>query len=143
MPLPPYLPYPKFLLELPLSETARLVYCLILSRILLSQHNGWLDKAGRVYCRYPVLALAADCRKSKSSVTAALRDLEDQGLLLRRRGGAGYANMLSLRLPENWPSDDRKTGPQTTGKPAPNYNTNKITNYKNKKPYYDFSGDSL
>ena len=99
--LPPFLPYPRFLLELPLSETARLVYCLILARILTSQKNGWVDEKGRVYCRYPVLSLAEHCHKSKTTVTVALKDLESQGLLLRRRGGAGYANMLSLRLPEN------------------------------------------
>lgn len=149
--LPPFLPYPRFLLELPLSETARLVYCLILSRLLTSQKNGWVDEQGRVYCRYPILTLAEHSHRSKTTVTAALKDLESQGLLLRRRAGAGYANMLSLRLPENRPSDDRKSGHQTAGKPATSY-TNKNTtsnttntgfSYFNKLSNYEYTGESL
>lgn len=149
--LPPFLPYPRFLLELPLSETARLVYCLILARILTSQKNGWVDEKGRVYCRYPVLSLAEHCHKSKTTVTVALKDLESQGLLLRRRGGAGYANMLSLRLPENSPSEEQKTVPQRSGKPSPSY-TNKNTtsnttnidfSYLSKFSDYHYRGDSL
>lgn len=137
-PLPPFLPYPRFLLEIPISETARLVYALILSRIHLSQSNGWVDAEGRVYCRYPIKALAADCHKSKSTIVTALADLENQDLLFRRRGGAGYANMLYLRTPVITTSDVQKTTPQKPGKPAPN-NKNK----KNPILNYDYGGDSL
>lgn len=76
--LPPYLPYPRFLLGFPLNETARLVYSLILSRIHLSQANGWED-AGRVFCRYTIRELMADTGKCKSTITTALADLEKQG----------------------------------------------------------------
>lgn len=137
-PLPPFLPYPRFLLEIPISETARLVYALILSRIHLSQSNGWVDAEGRVYCRYPIKTLAADCNKSKSTIIAALADLENQNLLFRRRGGAGYANMLYLRTPVITTSDTRKTAPQQTGKPDPNKK-----NKKNPILDCDYKGDSL
>ena len=141
-PLPPFLPYPRFLLEIPISETARLVYALILSRIHLSQSNGWVDTEDRVYCRYPIKALAADCHKSKSTIVAALADLEKQDLLFRRRGGAGYANMLYLRAPVITTSDAQKTTPQNPKKPTPN---NKRTHKKNQNtiPDYDYGGDSL
>lgn len=168
--LPPFLPYPRFLLELPLSETARLVYCVLLSRILVSQHNGWVDDAGRVYCRYPILSLAKDCSRGKSAILTAVAALEKQGLLTRQKGGAGRANTLFLRVPENGTPevpetapqtsgnanlrgpesrtpDLRKTAPQRSGKRHPNYTTNyttnKTTNYKNRKPDYDYIGDSL
>lgn len=137
-PLPPFLPYPRFLLEIPISETARLVYALLLSRIHLSQSNGWVDEAGRVYCRYPIKTLAADCHKSKSTIVTALADLEKQDLLFRRRGGAGYANMRYLRVPIITTSDAQKTTPQKTGKPAPNKK-----NKKNPILNYDYGGDSL
>ena len=137
-PLPPFLPYPRFLLEIPISETARLVYALILSRIHLSQRNGWVDAEGRVYCRYPIKTLAADCHKSKSTIITALADLENQNLLFRRRGGAGYANMLYLRAPVITTSDEQKTTPQKTGKPAPNKKSK-----KNPILDYDYGGDSL
>lgn len=134
--LPPYLPYPRFLLTLPLSETAKLVYTLILSRIHLSQSNGWADEDGRVYCRYPIMTLAADCYKSKSTIVTALADLEKQGLLFRRRGGAGYANKLYLKLPDICTSEGQKTEQLRSGK---------LVSSKSKKdtPNYDYIGDSL
>ena len=39
--LPPYLPYPRFLSEMNLTLTAKLVYSLLLDRTTLSQKNGW------------------------------------------------------------------------------------------------------
>lgn len=117
--LPPFLPYPRFLLELPLSRTAQLVYCLILSRIQLSQSNGWVDDSGRVYCRYPILSLAEDAHLGKTAVAAALKDLETQGLLIRNRGGPGYANRLSLRIPEPCTSGIREGKPLTSGNANP------------------------
>ena len=141
-PLPAYIPFPRFLLQLPISETARLVYALILSRIHLSQLNEWVDAEGRVYCRYPIKTLAADCHKSKSTIITALADLESQNLLFRRRGGAGYANMLYLRAPVIATSDEQKTTPQSPRKSTPN---NKNTHKKNQNtiPDYDDGGDSL
>lgn len=141
-PLPPFLPYPQFLLEIPVSETAKLVYVLILSRIKLSQANNWTDSSGYVYCRYTIQNLMADTGKSKSTIVTALDDLEGQNLLFRRRGGAGYANMLYLRVPEITTSDAQKTTPQRSGKPAPNYKT-KNKNHKNTIPDYGYGGDSL
>ena len=47
--LPPYLPYPRFLLQADLTQTAKLLYALLLDRATLSQANGWLDEGGRRY----------------------------------------------------------------------------------------------
>lgn len=44
--LPPYFPYPQFLMDMPLSHTAALTYALLLDRAHLSQLNGWTDEAG-------------------------------------------------------------------------------------------------
>ena len=38
--LPPYLPYPRFLLKMDISQTAKLLYALLLDRTTLSQRNG-------------------------------------------------------------------------------------------------------
>lgn len=138
--LPPYIPYARFLLKYPLSETARLVYSLILHRITLSQANSWMDADSRVYCRYPIKSLVEDSGKSKTTVLNALNELESQGLLTRHRAGAGYANRLYLRLPENGTSDDRVSVPQRSGKRYPNKYTNNITN---KQLNYTYTGDSL
>ena len=134
--LPPYLPYARFLLNLPLSETARLVYCLLLSRIQLSQVNGWIDEEKRIYCRYTVQSLMEDTGKCKSTIVSALNDLEAAGLLTRHRCGAGYANRLYLRLTENCTTEVQKTKPQRYRKSDPNKYNNKIINY-------EYTGDSL
>lgn len=137
--LPSYIPYAKFLLLYPLSETARVVYSLILSRISLAQSNGWVDEEDRVYCRYTIRSLMEDTGKSKSTIVTALSDLESNGLITRQRGGAGYANRLYLRLPVIRPSEDRKTAPQWSEKPA----SNKYNNKNNKPINYEYKGDSL
>jgi hypothetical protein len=59
-PLPAYFPYPKFLLQMSLSHTARLTYVLLLDRMTLSQKNGWVDVQGRAYVLYPLAGLAED-----------------------------------------------------------------------------------
>lgn len=135
-PLPPYIPYARFLLDFPLNETARLVYSLILSRISLSQSNGWVNKEGWVYCRYTLQDLMADTQKCRTSIVNALADLESNGLVTRRRCGAGYANQLYLRLPDSCTSECQKTVPQSIRKAAPNKYNNKIRNY-------EYTGDSL
>lgn len=134
--LPPYIPYAKFLLDIPLSETARLVYSLILSRLNLSRSNGWVDAENRIYCRYTVQSLMEETGKSKTTIHGALKDLETHGLIHRRRCGAGCANHLYLRLPENCTSEVRNSVHKRSGKPNPNKYNNKIINY-------EYTGDSL
>lgn len=143
--LPAYMPFPLFLLSMPLSDAARLVYARILARICMSQSNGWIDEDSRVYCRYPIKNLAEDCRRSRSTVISALSELEKQGLLCRRREGTWNANKLYLRMPEICTADDRNSGPQYTGIPATNYKINNKKNKYNKNTGsdYQYQGDSL
>lgn len=58
--LPPYLPYPRFLLQTDLTQTAMLLYALLLDRATLSQANGWLDEGGRIY----LVSHREDCRRA-------------------------------------------------------------------------------
>ena len=50
--MPVYLMYPRFLLELDMNDTAKMVYLLLYDRARLSMQNGWLDEDGRVYVYY-------------------------------------------------------------------------------------------
>ena len=70
--LPPYFPYPHFLMDMDLSHTAALTYALLLDRAHLSQLNGWTDDAGRVYLIFPVEKIAAALNRSLSSAKNAL-----------------------------------------------------------------------
>ena len=138
--IPSYIPYPRFLLQYSLSETARLVYCLILSRILLSQTRGWVDEENHVYCRYTIQSLMDDAGKSKTAILNAMGILESNGLLIRCRTGSGYSNRLYLRLPDTCTSDDQISEPQRYRKQHP---SNYKSNTKNKLLNYDYTGDSL
>ena len=98
-PLPAYFPYPKFLLQMSLSHTARLTYVLLLDRMTLSQKNGWVDVQGRAYVLYPLAGLAEDLQSSISSVTRALRELEAARLIERRPNGFSKPNQIFLGVP--------------------------------------------
>ena len=98
-PLPAYFPYPKFLLQISLSHTARLTYVLLLDRMTLSQKNGWVDVQGRAYVLYPLAGLAEDLQSSISSVTRALRELEAARLIERRSNGFSKPNQVFLSFP--------------------------------------------
>jgi len=91
-PLPAYFPYPKFLLQMSLSHTARLTYVLLLDRMTLSQKNGWVDV-------HPLAGLAEDLQSSISSVTRALRELETARLIERRSNGFSKPNQIFLGVP--------------------------------------------
>ena len=75
--LPPYLPYPRFLLQTDLTQTAMLLYALLLDRATLSQSNGWLDEGGRIYLVFPIEKIAAALDRSPMTVKTALSELEE------------------------------------------------------------------
>ena len=98
--LPPYFPYPQFLMDMPLSHTAALTYALLLNRAHLSQLNGWTDEAGRVYIVFPVEKIAAALNRSLSSAKNALAELSAAGLIERKRRGQFLPNLIYVKLPE-------------------------------------------
>ncbi len=143
--LPPYLPYPRFLLKMGITQTAKVLYALLLDRTTLSQKNGWQDERGRTYIIFPVTAIADALDRSPSTIKESLNELDRAGLLERKRQGFSAANRLYVKLPsevqisipvesenpylispENRTTDGRKTGLMKSGKLAPNnYNINK------------------
>jgi DNA-binding MarR family transcriptional regulator len=131
--LPPYLMFPRFLLDSSLNETAKLLYMVLLDRARLSQQNqGWTDDQGHVFLRFPIKALAETLHKSDMTIKTALAALEQEGLIARERRGVGQANriyvkcqtdsFLSRRQTENVPFDGKKTVPMTERKLSTNKN---------------------
>ena len=98
--LPPYFPYPQFLMDMALSHTAALTYTLLLDRAHLSQLNGWTDEAGRVYLVFPVEKIASALNRSLSSAKNALAELSAAGLIERKRRGQFLPNLIYVKLPE-------------------------------------------
>ena len=107
--------YPRFLLETNLSDSARLVYLLLLDRARMSMMNpGWEDENGRVFVFYPIEDLAADTHRSQTVVKKALADLQRQGLIRRcRQSWARPTSSLSASR-----TDSRKTDHLTDGIPT-------------------------
>lgn len=136
--LPSYMAYPRFLLGVDISETAKLVYVLLLDRTRLSMKNGWTDEDGRIYIFYPIRELAEDCCKSEMTVKNALSDLQKHGLIRRRRQGGHGANKIYVRVPVGQtvfcPSDGQKAVPATDRKLSASNKKNQTTrNYECKE----------
>lgn len=152
--LPAYLPYPRFLLKMEISQTAKLLYSLLLDRSTLSQKNKWLDDEGRIYIIYPIAEIAEILDKGSTTIKGALNELDTAGLLERERGGFSAPNRLYVKVPpvpqvqfsdqlmagsppliepENRPTDGQKTDLMMVGKPSPNQLTiNKLTERQTK-----------
>ena len=75
-PLPIYLPYPRFLLKMEISQTAKLLYSLLLDRSTLSQKNKWQDDEGRIYIIYPIAEIAEILDKGSTTIKGALNELD-------------------------------------------------------------------
>ena len=105
-PIPRFFAYPKFLLALDLSETAKMIYVLLLDRARLSmQKDGWQDEHGRVFIHYTIQSLAATIHKSEMTVKNGLKALEEQGLIHRQRQGAGMPSKIFVKVQtENCPA---------------------------------------
>ena len=97
--LPPYMMYPKFLLTLPISETSKLIYVLLLGRARLSAaKHEYTDRNGRVYIYYPIEDMADDIHKSRTTVKNALAALEDSRLIVRVHQGIGQASKIYVKV---------------------------------------------
>ena len=90
----------------PLSTDAKTLYGILLDRMSLSARNGWLDKAGRVFIIYTVQEVqdALGCADKKA--TKLLRELEEYGLIERKRRGLGKPNLIYVK---NFSSESSKT----------------------------------
>lgn len=111
--LPWYMAYPRFLLEVNISETAKLVYMLLLDRARVSMKNDtWQDKHGRVFVLYTIPALARDIGKGETTVKKALNQLVQQDLIQKQSLGAGHTNKIYVKIPaENGPTRQAEYGP--------------------------------
>ena len=143
---PPYLQFPEFLMNLPISQTAKITYMVLYNRARLSQKNKWLDEEGRIFIIFPIKEICKKIGKGETVVKQALNDLDIAGLLKRKSGGFSKPNHIYIRIPHsssfsasdgNTPfmsmgkqlSEIHKTVSTTVGLTIPN----KVIETKNKK----------
>ena len=150
--IPPYMVFPRFLLDSELSETTKILYMVLLDRTRLSMKNGgWSNAQGHVYIHFTISELANTLHKSEMTIKNSLSALEKMGFIYRQRQGIGLPNKIYVKLPsdafssmdknlsvkqkENVPSDGQKAIPI----PDKNVSTNKnkkSNNYSTNKPFY-------
>lgn len=113
--IPAYMAYPRFLLTMDISETAKLVYVLLLDRARLSMKNdGWEDEQGHVFIYYTIEALAEASGKSEMTVKNALAALERQGLICSGRTRESWNRRCKNRLPDTSRNPEKNSPTGTT-----------------------------
>ena len=99
--LPPYMVFPRFLLDMELNETTKLLYMVLLDRARLSLKNeGWTDESGHVFLYFTIESMAEVLHKSQMTIKTSLAALEKQDLIIRKRQGAGHPNRIYVKFPE-------------------------------------------
>ena len=142
--IPAYMAYPRFLLTMDVSETAKLIYVLLLDRARLSMKNeGWADEQGHVFIYYTIADLASASGKSEMTVKNALTALEQKNLISRKRQGAGLPSKIYVKVQtENCPTGWTTFKTQTDKKLSTS-NKQKQTKEKSIRNYDYEEGDSL
>ena len=97
--LPPFMQFPKFLIDINISDTAKLIYILMYDRTRLSLSQNWIDDTGNVYIYYTIKNFADTIRCSEMTVKNMLKNLEGINLIERKKQGFGKPNIIYVKLP--------------------------------------------
>ena len=77
-----------------ISCEAKVLYGLLLDRATLSKSNNWIDELGRVYVFFKQTEAMEMLNIKKNKVIAIFKELEDIGLLIRKKQGQGKPTRL-------------------------------------------------
>ena len=92
---------PKLMFELEgireISLEAKLMYGLLLDRVGLSAENGWIDDEGRIYIIYTMEGAAKVLGCSVRKAYGIIKELENKGLVERKRRGMGKPNLMYVK----------------------------------------------
>ena len=94
--LPPSMPLPEAVLQLPISSTAKIMYARMLDAVMT---DGLEDVNGILFIRFPIMELSEVLSKSHMTVKRSLKELEKAGLIMRVRQGIGKPNKIYVLIP--------------------------------------------
>lgn len=94
--VPPYLPFPRFLIPLDLSNDAKILYALLLDRAGISRENGYIESDGRIRLYFTLEEAKGKLHRSRQVATRAFQELERSGLIIRRKQGLGRPAVITL-----------------------------------------------
>ena len=90
--VPPYLPFPRFLVPMDLSNDAKVLYA------LLSRENGYIEPDGRIRLYYTLEEAKGKLHRSRQVATRAFQELERNGLIIRKKQGLGRPAVITLNI---------------------------------------------
>ena len=88
-----------------LSTDAKTLYGILLDRMSLSAKNGWLDEQGRVFIIFTIEDVKRSLCCADNKATKLLRELEEFGLIERKRRGLGRPSLVYVK---NFSADSSK-----------------------------------
>ena len=80
-----------------LSLASKVLYGVLLDRMSLSMKNNWFDEENRVYIIYQIGEIQEDLGFSKKKAMELLSELQEFGLLEKKRRGHGLPNILYVK----------------------------------------------
>ena len=89
-----------------LSTDAKTLYGILLDRMSLSAKNGWLDEQNRVFILFTIEDVKRSLCCADNKATKLLRELEEFGLIERKRRGLGRPSLVYVK---NFSADSSKT----------------------------------
>ena len=89
-----------------LSTDAKTLYGILLDRMSLSAKNGWLDEQNRVFIIFTIEDVKRSLCCADNKATKLLRELEEFGLIGRKRRGLGRPSLVYVK---NFSADSSKT----------------------------------
>lgn len=81
----------------PLSLQSKILYGVLLDRMGISMRNGWFDELNRVYIIYQISEIQGDLGFSKKKAIDYLTELEQFGLVEKKRRGLGLPSILYVK----------------------------------------------
>lgn len=80
-----------------LSVQSKILYGMLLDRMGMSYKNKWLDEENRVYIVYSIDEIQSDMNVSKHKAVDCLTELENLGLIVKRKRGKGLPNQIYVK----------------------------------------------
>ena len=80
-----------------LSTDAKTLYGILIDRMSLSVKNEWFDKKGRVFIIFTIEDVKRTLRCADNKATRLLRELEEFGLIERKRRGQGKPCLVYVK----------------------------------------------
>lgn len=97
--VPSYLPFPRFLVTLNLSNDAKVLYAMLFDRAGISKENGYIETDGTVRLYFTVQEAKEKLHRSRQVTTRAFQELERNSLIVRRKQGLGRPAVITLKIP--------------------------------------------